>query len=101
MRKIKFRGEDLHTGELVYGDFVHYVPQSSFCGIVDQDGFLHEIKTNSQAQLVGYDKQGREVYQGDVMEFTDTGELLSAEFTPCFADKYRHLYFSGDLISPA
>ena len=65
MRQIKFRGRRLDNGEYVYGDFVHYVPQSSFPGIVDEDGFVHEVKSESVAQLIGRDVKGKEVYEGD------------------------------------
>ena len=65
MRQIKFRGRRLDNGQFVYGDFVHYVPQSSFPGIVDEDGFVHEVAPESVAQLVGRDVNGKEVYEGD------------------------------------
>lgn len=63
-RKIKFRGRDIDTYEFVYGDFVHNVPMSSFNGIIDDNDFVHEINDDTVAQLVGYDKDGREVYEG-------------------------------------
>ena len=67
MRQIKFRGRRLDNGQFVYGDFVHYVPQSSFPGIVDEDGFVHEVESDSVAQLVGRDVNGKEVYEGDIL----------------------------------
>lgn len=105
MRPIKFRGVDLKTGEFVYGDFVHYVPMSSFNGIVDEFGVVHDIVPNSQAQLVGFDKKdGDEIYEGDIIAnsahngLTPCGEPLSAHLSPCLVDKHRQQYFSGDLI---
>ena len=74
MRKIKFRGIDTVTGKYVYGDFVHYVPMSTFNGIVDEDGFVHEIKFGSERQLTGYDKHGREVYVGDKVRMIHNGK---------------------------
>lgn len=65
--KIKFRGKRLDNGEYVYGDFLHSVPMSSFTGIIDEDGFVHEIKPDSQKQLVGYDSNGVEVYEDDTL----------------------------------
>lgn len=74
MREIKFRGIDLESGEYIYGDFVHYVPMSTFNGIVDEDGFVHEIKFGSERQLVGYDKHEREVYEGDKVRMIHNGK---------------------------
>lgn len=67
MRPIKFRGRDIDTDEFVYGDFVHDVPMSSFNGIIDDDDFVHEIKNDTVAQLVGCDRNGNEVYEGDTV----------------------------------
>lgn len=73
MRPIKFRGRDINTDEYRYGDFVRYVPMSSFPGIVSEDGFVCEVAPDTIAQLVGYDKDGKEVYEGDIVveEFVD------------------------------
>lgn len=49
-------------------------------------------------QLVGHDKKGEEIYEGDVIDFTENGEPLSAELTPCLRDKFRREYFPGGLI---
>lgn len=89
MKEIKFRGVDLETGEYVYGDFVHYVPMSTFNGIVDKDGFVREIKFGSERQLVGYDKDGNEVYEGDKLTNAD-GKIYIAHWEPA--------YRSADLI---
>ena len=99
MREIKFRGVDLNTGDFVFGDFVHCVPMSSFPGIVDTDGFVHEVYPESVAQFIGYLKEnGNQVYEGDVIHFSPDGEPLSAQFAPCLVDKYRKSYFDGGLI---
>ena len=66
LRQIKFRGETFE-GKYVYGDFVHYVPMSSFCGIVDEDGFVNVIKRDSHRQLAGYDVDGNELYEYDTV----------------------------------
>ncbi|MBR1806466.1 MAG: hypothetical protein IJ774_08795 [Selenomonadaceae bacterium] len=79
MRPIKFRGRDIDTYELVYGDFVHNVPMSSFNGIIDDNDFVHEINDDTVAQLVGYDKDGREVYEGDTF-VVPCGTEIAARF---------------------
>lgn len=75
----------------------------TFCGdsiwVTDSYGDHYDVKPYDVAQLVGYHKKhGLAVYEGDVIHFKHNGEPLSAQFTPCLADKYRKEYFSGDLI---
>ena len=64
-RKIKFRGVD-KTGKLHYGYF--YV---DFCGLPciaeGRGGKLIPVDENSVAQLIGVDKNGFEVYEGDLV----------------------------------
>lgn len=67
MRPIKFRGRDIDSGKSVCGDFVHVVPMSSFPGIIDCDGIVHDVAPDTIAQLVGYDSNGSEVYEGDTV----------------------------------
>lgn len=105
MRNFKFRGrvpdsDKIDGGKIVFGNLVVYADASMYTHWIypfagDRN---FPVEPDSVALRVGYDKQGREVYQGDVIEFTDTGEPLSAELTPCLADKYRRTYFSGNLI---
>ena len=67
MREIRFRGISLDTGKYVYGGFVHSVPMSSFAGIVDDDGIVHEINLQPPAQLIGRDGDGEDIYEGDAL----------------------------------
>ena len=58
-RQIKFRGRDINTGEFVFGDLAH-----------TEVGVLigaHEVDPESVAQFVGYDCEGAEVYEGDLL----------------------------------
>ena len=64
MRPIKFRGRDYFTGEWHYGFYLE-----------DEDGVnifenkcAYLVGPDSVAQLVGYDKDGNEVYEGDTVQ---------------------------------
>lgn len=78
MRKIKFRGrvpEGYHHygGQTVYGSLVTYPENASWNQgypnwIVPLDyRRSFPVDEDSVAQLVGYDKDGREVYEGDIV----------------------------------
>ncbi|MBR3747139.1 MAG: hypothetical protein IKP64_00330 [Selenomonadaceae bacterium] len=63
-RPIKFRGRDL-VGKMRFG---HYATTGGYPYIIE-DGVWFEVEPDSVAQLVGYDSDGREVYEGDTIEF--------------------------------
>lgn len=73
---IKFRGRCVDNGEYIYGVYVKSVPMSSFPGIVDDDDYIHDVDPDSVAQLVGYDVDGKEVYEGDTLT-----DILGNEYT--------------------
>jgi len=101
MRQIKFRGrvpdtDKLDGGRIVYGSLVDYG---------EDDGlyryWIHPIggggrnyfpvDEDSIAQLVGYDADGREVYEGDELisvngDYEDTAKLFS---NVCDSDKLK------------
>lgn len=66
MRPIKFRGKRVNNGEFIYGQLTHVHPKFYVGG--------REVKPESVAQLVGYDCDGREVYEGDVLTFEHDGK---------------------------
>ena len=80
MRKIKFRGKRLDNGELIYGDILHY-GKYEICirsyHFPDKESFSTlPVYSNSVAQLVGYDADGAEVYEGDVVQAPDGESYL-------------------------
>lgn len=80
--KIKFRGRR-PGGELIYGS---YVKGEKYSYIIDTEHGQCIVEPESVAQLVGYDKNGDEVYEGDVVEFDiedpqDHTKTLHYEYT--------------------
>lgn len=66
MRKFEFRGRVKDSGEIVYGDLVHDEHNKSYIGCIVRNEFLkEEVYPETVAQLVGYDEDGNEVYEGD------------------------------------
>lgn len=66
---IKFRGKDCITGELLFGDLFHK-NKGVFIGSAISEGYaVSEVYPDSICQLVGYDKNGAEVYEGDTVYF--------------------------------
>lgn len=71
-RKIKFRGRVINTGEFVFGDLAH-----------TEVGVLigaHEVEPESVAQLVGFDADDREVYEGDELIHSLSKREIFAEY---------------------
>ena len=69
MRPIKFRGRDVHTGEVIYGalriiGINPHIYKEAHCYYEEE---LIEVDPDSVAQLVGYDANGKEVYEGDTV----------------------------------
>ena len=78
MRPIKFRGKTFDD-KLVYGDLIH----------VDENIFIDitPVKPESVAQLVGYDDDGNEVYEGDLLEGL-TGTVSAVLDVEICGDRY-------------
>ena len=74
---IKFRGVGLRDGKYRYGWYSPITPIGKFPAILDEEGYYSAVKADTVKQLVGYDAEGNEVYEGD--ELTDKfGHELTA-----------------------
>ena len=81
-RPIKFRGVSLDTGEFIYGDLriIGIRPHIFKEAQCYYDEELIEVDEDSVAQLVGYDANGNEVYEGDKIFHTMSNHESFAEY---------------------
>ena len=66
MRQIRFRGKSVYLDEYVYG-FAHQGFSGKWWIYPAPDLPNEPVYTGTVAQLVGYDKNGNEVYEGDIL----------------------------------
>ena len=81
MRPIKFRGTDILTGNTAFGygflyamgDYGYLVNSNSelIPVLVDSDSKFIPVNEKTVAQLVGYDKNGKEIYSDDKIRVYD------------------------------
>ena len=80
MRPIKFRGKDT-DGIIRYGGYSECVIDNKLvCEIMDDIRDCYEVEPDSVAQLVGYDADGNEIYEGEKV-FGIGGMMIGHTFT--------------------
>lgn len=80
---IKFRGKPTLSSEYIYGDYV--TRQDGCCAIRFKENEnlfnMHEyevaVKPETVAQLVGYDAEGKEIYEGDKVFDADNSAVTA------------------------
>lgn len=98
MRTIKFRGRvfDGHrfnAGEMVYGSLITYkeglFDRYEIQRVEDEFFVNYRVDEDSIAQFVGYDADGREVYEGDILVDDNGSEMPAMLFALQFSGKVK------------
>lgn len=77
LKKIKFRGKDIFTGEIIFGDLLDEGKEVFIRDRKSNKKTFVQVDPESVAQLVGCDCAGNEIYEGDKL-ITKVGVITYA-----------------------
>lgn len=100
MKLTKTRGRDINTGEVVYGLAICFPSDICIIAPLDPAGKWHIVDPDSLAPLIGIDARGKEIYDGDIVDYYyeyDEDGLeqeypISADLSVTFNDENGNAY---------